>query len=169
MVRRSIRLAASLAAASAAFAGCAQDQATPVAVETVRLTVIAGSEHGGAPFSTPMSQEVTATPPWSGDPDGTGTALLTVNRGQREVCWDLSVSGIVLPATFAHIHKAPPGVRGGVVVTLGAPDNSGRSTGCASNVDPAVLSEILVTPESFYVNVHTTDFPAGAVRGQLGN
>ena len=55
------------------------------------------------------------------------------------------------------------------MVTLSAPGNSGRSTGCASNVDPAVLSEILVTPESFYVNVHTTDFPAGAVRGQLGN
>jgi hypothetical protein len=92
-----------------------------------------------------------------------------VNRGQREVCWDLSVSDILLPATFAHIHKAAPGVRGGIVVTLGAPGNSGRSTGCASNVDPAVLSEILTTPESFYVNVHTTDFPAGAVRGQLGN
>ena len=168
MVRRSIRLAA-LAAASATFAGCAQEQATPVGVETVRLTVIAGADHGGAPFSTPMSQEVTATPVWSGDPDGTGTALLTVNRGQREVCWDLSVSDIVLPATFAHIHKAPPGVRGGIVVSLSAPGNSGRATGCASNVDPALLSEILVTPASFYVNVHTTDYPAGAVRGQLGH
>lgn len=169
MVIRFLRLAASLAVVPAVLAGCQQDSPSPVAVQTVRLALVAGAEHGGAPFSTPLSQEVTATPVWAGDPDGTGTVLLTVNHGQREICWDASVSDIVLPATASHIHKAPPGVRGGIVVFLSAPNETGRAVGCASNLDRDLLRDILTNPASYYVNVHTADFPAGAVRGQLGS
>jgi hypothetical protein len=41
----------------------------------------------------------------SGDPDGTGSATITVNRGRSEICWSISVQGITLPATAAHIHR----------------------------------------------------------------
>jgi hypothetical protein len=148
-----------------ALAGCTRD-AAPLA-PTVRLAVVAGAEHGGAPFLTALTQEVTTSPVWSGDPDGAGEALVTVNLGQREICWQMSVSNIALPATASHIHKAAPGVRGGIVVPLSAPDGAGAAAGCASGVDPTLLQEILTIPASFYVNVHTADFPAGAVRGQL--
>ena len=40
------------------------------------------------------------------------------------------------------------------------------ATGCV-NVDPAVAQQILDNPGDFYVNVHTSDFPNGAIRGQL--
>jgi LPXTG-motif cell wall-anchored protein len=33
--------------------------------------------------------------------------------------------------------------------------------------DVALMTRIMQSPESFYVNVHTSDFPGGAVRGQL--
>ena len=167
MVVRSVRLAASLALIPAGIAACRQDTPSPVAVQTVRLAVIAGSEHGGKPFSTSMTQEATSTPLYAGDPDGTGTALVTVNHGKREVCWEVSVSNITLPASASHIHKAAEGIRGPIVVGLSAPGANGTSAGCASGQDKDLLTDILTNPELYYVNVHNADFPPGAVRGQL--
>ena len=116
-----------------------------------------------------MTQEVTTTPPWQGDADGAGQALITLNVGQREICWETSASNITLPAAASHIHKAAPGIRGPIVVPLSPPGAGGTATGCASGVDRELVKDILNNPASYYVNVHTSDFPAGAVRGQLGN
>ena len=52
-------------------------------------------------------------------------------------------------------------------MTLVTPDADGNVMGCAT-ADRALVKEILQNPAGFYVNVHTSDFPAGAVRGQLG-
>lgn len=118
---------------------------------------------GGAPRVTSLSgaEEVPAA-----DPDGTGFAAITLNVGQRTVCWELSVTDIA-PATAAHIHSAPAGVNGPVVVPL-SPPSSGSSAGCA-NADPTLIQSIIDDPELYYVNVHNADFPGGAVRGQLSN
>ena len=102
--------------------------------------------------------------PGPGDPDGAGTAQITVNPGQKRVCYKLRVSNIA-PATAAHIHEAAPTAAGPVVVTLGAP-TSGTSSGCVT-VTRALALEILKDPSDYYVNVHNAAFPAGAVRGQL--
>jgi hypothetical protein len=162
-------LFAALVIAPMAFAGCGNDATTQV--ESVRLAVqatrIPGSDHGGRGFTTALTQEVTQTPVWSGDADGTGEALLTINAGKGEVCWVITVSNISLPATASHIHEAAPGVRGPIVVSLSAPDADGKATGCTSSVSRDLLQRILQTPGAFYANVHTSDYPAGAVRGQL--
>jgi hypothetical protein len=118
---------------------------------------------GGRPLSTDMTGA--AERPGPGDPDGTGTAHFTLNQGQGEICFELSVSNIA-PATAAHIHIAPPTDPGPVVVPLTPPDASGFSSGCVS-VDPELIKAIRQNPENYYVNVHNADFPAGAVRGQL--
>jgi hypothetical protein len=152
-------------AAVVGLAGCASE--SPMTVGTVSLAVIPGADHGGRPFSTILTQEVTTQPVWAGDPDGAGSALITVNLGQREICWDVSVSAISLPATASHIHRAAPGVRGAIVVGLTAPNAAGTSRGCTSGLDADLLREILQSPEAFYVNVHNAPYPAGAVRGQL--
>jgi len=162
-----LRTLAASVAIIPAFIGCSQDTSIPTDA-TVNLAVIAGADHGGRPFSTAMTQEVTTTPVWAGDPDGSGVALVTINPGQREICWQLSVANIALPATSAHIHQAAPGIRGAIVVALSPPDATGTATGCASDVNADLLREIRNSPESFYVNVHTSLFPAGAIRGQLG-
>jgi hypothetical protein len=169
MVTRSSRLAVLLAIVPAVVIGCRQEQGSPVELPTVRLAVVAGAEHGGRPYSTPMTQEVTVSPPWQGDADGTGQALITVNVGQGEICWELSASNIKLPSTFAHIHKAAPGIRGDIVVTLSPPGAGGTSTGCDSTVRRELAQDILANPAGYYVNVHNSDYPAGAIRGQLGN
>ena len=118
---------------------------------------------GGRPFSTRLTGA--AERPGPGDPDGSGTAAIRINVGQRELCYQLSVSGIA-PATAAHVHKAPAGAPGPVVIGLSAP-TSGSSSGCAT-ADRALLKDIIKNSEAYYVNVHNAEFPAGAVRGQLG-
>jgi hypothetical protein len=125
------------------------------------------ADHGGRPLSTTLTGA--AEVPGPGDPDGSGTANITVNPGQEEVCWEITAEDITLPATAAHIHvgaagTAPPN---NVVVTLSPPDASGSSSGCTT-VDRELAVAILKNPENYYVNVHTSpDFLAGAIRGQL--
>jgi CHRD domain len=116
----------------------------------------------GRPFSTTMTggEEV----PGPGDPDGSGEAFITLNHGSGEVCFQLTVSDIA-PATAAHIHEAPAGVAGPIVVGL-TPPTGGSSSGCVS-ADRDLIKDIIQNPAEYYVNVHNAGFPAGAVRGQL--
>ncbi len=100
------------------------------------------------------------------DPDGHGTARIWVNYGQRRVCWQLNVVDITLPASAAHIHVGPAGVAGPIVVPLSAPDATGAAHGC-TKVSRVLAKKLIQHPERYYVNVHTTDFPGGAIRGQL--
>ncbi len=127
---------------------------------------------GGRKFTTTMTgaQEVSAAFPTggAGDPDGTGTASISVNHGQARVCWDLTVNNIATP-TRAHIHRAPALANGPIVVDF---FNATPTTlsGCTSTTQPinqAVLKDIIQNPQNYYVNVHNATFPAGAIRGQL--
>jgi hypothetical protein len=104
--------------------------------------------------------------PGPGDPDGSGKATVTIDPTTGQVCFKISAKNVTLPSTNAHIHEAPKGVQGPVVVQLAGPDGSGRSNGCLPTTQ-AQAQEIVGNPAGFYVNVHTTDFPGGAIRGQL--
>ena len=132
------------------------------AATTALLTTVATAQNGGRKLQTSLTGA--AEVPGPGDTDGTGMALITVNAGQNQVCYKLSVAKIAT-ATAAHIHEAAPTAAGPVKVTLGAPA-SGMSKGCVK-VDRALALEILKRPADYYVNVHNAAFPAGAVRGQL--
>ena len=123
---------------------------------------LGGADQGGRLLTTTLTgaEEV----PVPGDPDGKGFAAVTVNPGKGLVCYALSVSGIA-PATGAHIHEAPFGEAGDVVVGLKPPTN-GFSSGCVT-VDRALAKDILKNPADYYFNVHNAVYPAGALRGQL--
>ena len=118
---------------------------------------------GGRPFVADLAgaQEV---PP--ADPDGSGTAWLTLNPGTGEVCWVIFVEDIALPASAAHIHDAPAGVNGPVDIGLSGPDATGWASGCTS-ADRDQILDIIKHPDEYYVNVHNSEYPGGAVRGQL--
>jgi hypothetical protein len=119
---------------------------------------------GGRKLQTSMSgaDEV----PGPGDPDGTGSATISVNPGLGTVAFHLQVSGIDR-STAAHIHEGGPQVAGPVVVTLAPPDSSGQSVGTVK-VDARLAQAIVKSPSAYYVNVHNAAYPSGAVRGQLG-
>lgn len=79
---------------------------------------------------------------------------------------------ITLPTAAAHIHEGEAGVAGDIVVTLEASveidgTGIGLATGCVRNQPKPLLRAIKNNPDQYYVNVHTSDFPGGAVRGQL--
>ena len=135
---------------------------TAFAASAALIATSAIAQTGGRKLQTNLTGA--AEVPGPGDTDGTGTAQITVNPGQKQVCYKLRVANIA-PATAAHIHEAAPTAAGPVRVTLGAP-TSGMSSGCVT-VTRALALEILKDPADYYVNVHNAAFPAGAVRGQL--
>jgi hypothetical protein len=105
--------------------------------------------------------------PGPGDPDGKGGARITLLPGYGTICFAIRVKDITLPATAAHIHAGARGIAGPVVVALDAPAANGRAKGCVTGVDPDLIRDIGTNPRSYYVNVHTSEFPDGAIRGQL--
>jgi hypothetical protein len=138
-----------------------------VAVLTLGSAAIATAADGGRPFRLTLTGAAEVSPagvPNQGDPDGTGTAVLTLNPGQGEVCYDVTVSGVA-DLTAAHIHRAPATSPGPVVIPtpLGATGGSG----CVS-ADRGLILDILLNPENYYFNVHNAEYPAGALRAQLG-
>ena len=116
---------------------------------------------GGRPFSTSLTGAAEA--PGPGDPDGSGSASITLNQGLGEVCFDITVANVA-PIAAAHIHVAPAGVPGPVVVSFNVPVNG--LSGCVS-ASEELIKAIRQNPENYYINVHNADFPAGALRGQL--
>jgi hypothetical protein len=101
----------------------------------------------------------------SGDPDGIGIASVRSLPGLGQLCYQLTVSRIELPATGARIQLVSTGK---TVVRLRAPDAAtGVSSGCP-DVSRALVRSILARPAAYFLNVTTRDFPAGAIRGTLG-
>jgi CHRD domain len=101
----------------------------------------------------------------SGDPDGLGIASVRSLPGLGQLCYQVTVSRIQLPATATRIQL---GSTGKVVVSLRAPDaTTGVSSGCA-NVTRTLVRAILARPGAYFLNVVTQDFPGGAIRGTLG-
>jgi hypothetical protein len=86
--------------------------------------------NGGRPLSAQLTGA--AEVPEPGDPDGTGSFKVTLNQGQGQICYELSVNNIDT-ATLAHIHIGTAGVAGNPVVTLTAPA-TGSSSGCLTAV-----------------------------------
>jgi hypothetical protein len=102
----------------------------------------------------------------AGDPDGSGTATIVIDVDAGTACWTLNVANIA-PVTQSHIHLGAEGVSGDVVVPLDVDGFEGSSEGCTEGQDAATLQAIVDDPAGYYVNVHTGDFPPGAIRGQL--
>src|SRR5262245_60343274 len=97
---------------------------------------------GGKKLTTTMTgaNEI----PGPGDSDGTGTASITINPGQGRLCYELTVSNIDA-AVAAHIHSAPVGVAGPVIIPL-APPSDGDSSACI-DVNRSLLDAIRKAPQ----------------------
>jgi CHRD domain-containing protein len=91
----------------------------------------------------------------------TGEAHIQITG--TKVCWQFTDLKGFTGATASHIHKAPAGTAGPVLVPLGA---GFKKTGCTT-APASVTKAIAANPKGYYVNIHTPKFPGGALRGQL--
>ena len=131
-------------------------------VAGISFVLSAQDQQGGRPLTITMTGA--AEVPGPGDPDGTGTAKITLNPGKSQVCYELTVDKIA-PANGAHIHEGAVDKAGPPIVTLNPPAN-GSSKECAPLAQEKIM-DIIKNPGNYYVNVHNTEFPKGALRGQL--
>lgn len=102
----------------------------------------------------------------TGDPNGGGTALVTLYPDRNQLCYSVAVAGLAGTLDMAHIHQGAAGATGPVVVPL-TPPTQGSSSGCVT-IGRRLLARLARNPAGYYVNVHTTpNFTAGTARGQL--
>lgn len=121
-----------------------------------------------APLAATLSgaAEVNASgEPNKGDPDGSGSAIVTLITNTNQVCVQATVSNVA-QINAAHIHQGAAGVNGPIVVNLSTLIDGNALSGCVV-ADPAIIQQIQADPAGFYVNVHNAEYPAGAARGQL--
>jgi hypothetical protein len=124
------------------------------------LLLVSASAFGQA-FTATLSG-ANEVPP--ADPDGSGRAVITIIG--TTVNYTITVTNITLPPIGQHIHVGAAGVNGGIVVDLAGIWVGGTLTG-STTTTAAIAAAIIANPAGHYVNVHTTDFPGGSVRGQL--
>lgn len=129
-------------------------------------TIAQPARDGGKRYVVQLSGANEVPPAASG---ATGTAVITVNRGQRRVCWDIEVTGQTAAAAHIHIGLAGTAPGSNIVVHLDP-----IATGCTSTFTPGgtalsdgLFAALIQAPQVFYVNVHNAAFPAGFARGQL--
>ncbi len=138
------------------------------AVVALLLLAPSGALATSATYTVSMSgaQEIGG----AGDPDGTASGTITLDDVSGVISWSFSYASIDAP-TLMHIHgpSAPAGVNAGVFIGLGVATSGGAGTLISSLVhgNLAQVTQILNSPDTFYVNIHNASFPGGAVRGQV--
>jgi hypothetical protein len=159
------RLLCGAAAAAALFFS-----ATPSSAQVVNMTAtLSGGE------------ETTATPGVLGILTGAvGTATVSVDATNEEIAVTLQLFNFATGTSAGHIHVAPRGVAGPVVINFPIPTGRTGDLPLSFRVGPAAFvprPEIgintfqdavqAIVGGGAYVNIHSSQFPAGEVRGQL--
>ena len=80
----------------------------------------------------------------------------------------ISVTGLTAPITASHIHQAPAGTNGGVIINIGTLSGGTSPTGFIPLVGTLTAAqETALFANGLYYNVHTNNFPGGEIRDQL--
>jgi hypothetical protein len=105
--------------------------------------------------------------PGPGDADATGDAKIYIDDDTNKLCLSLTFAGVDGTLSGLHIHFAPPASPGPVVIPFAVPAASPFFQ-CVAVPDEALLDNLSVNPQQYYINLHSTpNFAAGAIRGQL--
>jgi hypothetical protein len=185
VARRPLPVAIAVAFMGVAVSGCTESDA-PTALAPAGVEASHGAAHGPpAAVQRNFRAHLTGAeevPPV--DTRAQGQAIFQLSKDGTEISYRLIVANIE-NVSQAHIHVGPAGVNGLVVVWLypsGPPAEliPGRTSGVLAT--GVITAESLVGPwagepletlidamrrEAVYVNVHTSQFPPGEIRGQI--
>lgn len=93
---------------------------------------------------------------------GTGSATITYDDATNLLSWSLSHSGLSSTVTAAHFHgPATTSQNAGVQISIGTANPAIGSATLTETQESQLLSEL------WYINVHSTNFPGGEIRGQV--
>ena len=96
--------------------------------------------------------------------NGQGVATIHFNADRTMATLNVTVSHLSSAVTGAHIHEAPAGMNGGVLLNFTNDFQNGRITATFA-VDAALVSKLI--RGALYLNIHTQNNPGGEIRGQL--
>lgn len=107
---------------------------------------------------------------------GTGTLNATYDRGTKMITYTITWSNTTAPVTAMHFHNAIPtatlpatAVAGNVVIGIagtGTPATyTSPVTGTTRELTPDEETALLAG--NWYLNLHTSEYPGGELRGQL--
>ena len=156
-----------------AAGGCAADVPGRVSAQADSAGVVGAGGSRDGRLLTPVTGDAPAISltgeavvPGPGHAGAAGEAVVALVDGRNELCVEIAVRGLDQP-TSAHLHEAGAGEAGDVVLALPAPVDGDATVDACVSAEPAVLERLRAAAERFYVIVHSTSFPEGALRGQL--
>ena len=96
---------------------------------------------------------------------GYGRADFVLERPTLKLTWKVTYSNMTSMATGVHIHgPQTPGGEAGIVVDL-APDGVKNTVEGSTKLSEGLL--IYLVQDRLYVNLHSTKYPAGELRGHI--
>ena len=111
-------------------------------------------------FVFPIDASQVVMPPSTSTASGIGN--VTYNPGTMMLNWNITFSGLTSAQTAAHFHGAAmPGMNAGVQVGIGVGSPAIGSAPITALQAAGLLNGL------WYVNIHTTNFPGGEIRGQV--
>ena len=133
-----------------------------VAVMTVSCAMMDKKEQGGSTMPAISLSGAQEVPPVSTAASGKSTI---------KIASDKSVSGMVqtsgIAATAAHIHEAPMGANGPVIIPLTKTPDGNFSVPENAKLTDAQYASYMAG--NLYVNVHSAAYPGGEIRAQLSS
>jgi hypothetical protein len=100
--------------------------------------------------------------------DASGSFSGEIDMEAGTLCYFLEIEGLD-GFTAGHIHKGDKNSNGPPVAVLELAGGGADAEAVCAEVDAELLEDIGKNGEDYYVNVHTRRYPAGAIRGQLGD
>ena len=145
-----------------------------IAAAVLAAALIAATSASAYSWNVSMSAAQQCASGLPCDTGASGTANIFTGSNVNQLCGTFTWSGIHGTVGFGHIHQGERGQPENVAFTLnlfGPPKTltgfQSGVTGCTT-VPQQVQAKMAQFPQEFLVTIHTTSFPGGAIRGQLG-
>jgi hypothetical protein len=136
-------------------------------VVTLALLSMPGWSHA-ATYSLYASLDGNQEVPINASP-GIGAGMLTYDDVANQLNWNITFSGLLAGTTAAHFHgPAAPGAVAGVQIPISLGAFAGARSGTLIGMATLTATqETQLLSDLWYINIHTTMFPGGEIRGQV--